>query len=94
MIFLFIINLDLTKLNINIKKIIVKFSELSFGMYLVSWTVDNFLYYNYFENLNFFSVVGYFKIVPLVFILSISLSMIITAIYIIINKYIIKKIRI
>ena len=94
LIFLFIINLDLTKLNINIKKIIVKISELSFGMYLVSWTVDNFLYYNYFENLNFFSVVGYFKIVPLVFILSISLSMIITAIYKIINKYIIKKIRI
>ena len=94
MIFLFIINLDLTKLNINIKKIIVKISELSFGMYLVSWIVDNFLYYNYFENLNFFSVVGYFKIVSLVFILSISLSMIITAIYKIINKYIIKKIRI
>lgn len=72
----------------------MKISELSFGMYLVSWTVDNFLYYNYFENLNFFNVVGYFKIVPLVFILSISLSMIITAIYKIINKYIIKKIRI
>lgn len=92
--FIFVINLKLDKVPSKLKKIICKISELSLGMYLTSSIVDNFLYFNYFESLNFFTIVGYFKIIPLVFILSISLSMIINAIYKIINKYIIKKIRI
>ena len=92
LIFLFILNLNLARLSINAKKIIVKISELSFGMYLTSWIIDNFLYFNHLKDIDLFSITGYFKIVALVFTLSISLSMIINIIYKIINKYIIRKI--
>lgn len=91
LIFILITNLDLQKLNIKLKKIITKLSELSLGLYLTSGTIDRFLYFNYFKNVDFFSIIGYFKIVPLIFVLSISLSIIINVIYKIINKYIIKK---
>lgn len=94
LIFILITNLDLQKLNIKLKKIITKLSELSLGVYLTSGTIDRFLYFNHFKNVDFFSIIGYFKIVPLIFILSISLSIIINIIYKIINKYIIKKITI
>lgn len=94
LIFILITNLDLQKLNIKLKKIITKLSELSLGLYLTSGTIDRFLYFNYFKNVDFFSIIGYFKIVPLIFVLSISLSIIINVIYKIINKYIIKKIAI
>lgn len=93
LLFVFIVNLNLKKLNIKVRKIIVKISELSFGMYLTSWIVDNFLYFNYFKNVNFFSFIGYFRIVTFVFILSLSLSMIINFIYKIIDKFVINKIR-
>lgn len=94
LIFILITNLDLQKLNIKLKKIITKLSELSLGVYLTSGTIDRFLYFNHFKNVDFFSIIGYFKIVLLIFILSISLSIIINIIYKIINKYIIKKITI
>ena len=91
LIFIFIINLNLSKLSNKLKKIIVKISELSLGIYLTSSIVDDFLYFNYFKNIDFFSSFGYFKIVPLVLLLSISLSMIINIIYKLIDKYIVKR---
>lgn len=91
LIFIFIINLNLSKLSNRLKKIIVKISELSLGIYLTSSIVDDFLYFNYFKNIDFFSSFGYFKIVPLVLLLSISLSMIINIIYKLIDKYIVKR---
>lgn len=93
LVFIFIINLNLQKINIKVKKIIIKISELSLGMYLTSAVVDNFLYFNHFKNTNFLNYQGYFKIVPLAFIISISLSMIINFIYKIIDKFVINKIR-
>ena len=91
LIFIFIINLNLSKLSNKLKKIIVKISELSLGIYLTSSIVDDFLYFNYFKNIDFFSSFEYFKIVPLVLLLSISLSMIINIIYKLIDKYIVKR---
>ena len=91
LIFIFIINLNLSKLSNKLKKIIVKISELSLGIYLTSSIVDDFLYFNYFKNIDFFSFFGYFKIVLLVLLLSISLSVIINIIYKLIDKYIIKR---
>lgn len=91
LIFILIINLNLEKLNKNIKKIIIKISELSLGMYLASAIVDNFIYNIYFKETNLLNFQGYFRVVPLVIILSISLSMIINIIYKIINKYIVNN---
>lgn len=91
LVFIFIINLNLSKLSNKLKKIVVKISELSLGIYLTSWVVDDFLYFNYFKNIDFFSFFGYFKIVLLVLLLSISLSVIINIIYKLIDKYIIKR---
>lgn len=91
LIFIFILNLDLTKAPHKIKKIIYKISELSLGTYLMSCIIDNFLYFDYYKGINFLSILGYFKIVPLTFILSLSLSMIINVIYKMIDKYIVNK---
>lgn len=93
LVFIFIVNLDLQKLNIKIKRIILKISELSFGMYLASWLADNYIYINVFPRLAFCSIKNYIIAVPLIIILSISLSMIINLIYKTIDKYIISKIR-
>lgn len=93
LIFIFIINLNLQNINMKLKRIISKISELSLGIYLTSSIIDNFLYFDYFANINFLSFIGYFKIVPLVFTLSASLSMIINIIYKIIDKYIVNKIN-
>lgn len=93
LVFIFIVNLDLQKLNIKIKRIILKISELSFGMYLTSWLADNYIYINVFPRLAFCSIKNYIIAVPLIIILSISLSMIINLIYKTIDKYIISKIR-
>lgn len=91
LVFIFVINLNLNKINSKVSRIISKISELSLGMYLTSSVVDDFLYFNYFKDIDFFSFKGYFKIVPLVLILSISLSIIINIIYKIIDKYIVKR---
>ena len=93
LVFIFIVNLDLQKLNIKIKRIILKISELSFGMYLTSCLADDYIYINVFPRLAFCSIKNYIIAVPLIIILSISLSMIINLIYKTIDKYIISKIR-
>lgn len=92
LIFAFIINLKLDKINNKVKRIIVKVSELSLGIYLTSAIIDNFLYVNYYRGVYFLNFLGYFKIVPLVFVLSTSLSIIINIFYKIIDKYIVKRI--
>lgn len=92
LIFIFIINLDLSKIPIRLNRIISKISELSLGIYLTSAIVDNFLYNHYFDNINFLSVMNYFKIVSFVFLLSTGLSMIINVLYKIIDKYFIQKV--
>ena len=79
-------------MNAKIKRIIIKLSELSLGIYLTSAIVDNYLYFHYFKNQNLMNFKGYIIIIPLVFILSTSLSMIINFLYKIIDKYIIKRI--
>ena len=91
LVFIFIINLDFSKVSKKVNRVIVKISELSLGMYLSSSVVDDFLYFHYFKDINFFSIKGYFEIVPLVFVLSISLSMIINIIYKLIDKLILKR---
>lgn len=93
LIFNLIININLQNINIKVKRIIVKISELSLGIYLTSGIVDLFLYFDYFKDVDFFSFIGYFKIVPFVFVLSSGLSMIINMIYKIIDKYVIRKIN-
>lgn len=70
LVFIFIVNLDLQKLNIKIKRIILKISELSFGMYLASWLADNYIYINVFPRLAFCSIKNYIIAVPLIIILS------------------------
>lgn len=92
LIFLFITNLNLEKLNAKLKRIIIKISELSLGIYLTSSVVDNLIYYRVFKELSVCNLRGYIILVPLVIVLSISISMIINIIYKIINNYIIKKI--
>lgn len=91
LVFIFIINLNLSKIPNKINRIISKISDLSLGIYLTSSVIDNFLYFHYFKNIDFFSFKGYLKIVPLVLILSTSLSIIINIIYKIIDKYIVKR---
>lgn len=91
--FIFIINLDLSKINIIIKRIIIKVSELSLGTYLMSAIVDNYIYIKVFPGLSFCSLKNYFVAVPLVLILSISLSMIINIIYKFIDKTIINCLK-
>lgn len=81
LLFVFIINLKLDNVNIKIKRIIVKISELSLAIYLCSAMVDNFLYFNYFKDQNLLSISGYLKVVPLSFTLSISMSIIVSLIY-------------
>lgn len=56
LIFILITNLDLQKLNIKLKKIITKLSELSLGVYLTSGTIDRFLYFNHFKNVDFLAL--------------------------------------
>lgn len=90
-IFIFIINLDLKKLNNKIKRIIVKLSELSLAIYLSSSVIDNFIYYHFLKEYTKCSIKGYITLIPLIFILSTSLSMIMNYIYYLLNKYIIKK---
>lgn len=92
LIFIFILNLNLKNINIKIKRIIVKISELSLGVYLTSSVVDNLIYFHVFEEYSLCNLKGYIILVPLVMTLSISLSIIINLIYKIINKYIISKI--
>ena len=92
LLFIFIINLNLNRTSNKIRRIVVKISELSLGMYLSSSIVDDFLYFHYFKDINFFSIKGYFEIVPLVLILSISLSIILNIIYKLIDKLIVKKV--
>lgn len=95
LIFNLILNINLEKVHIIIKKTIIKISELSLGLYLISNMVDNYLYVHYFKNNNIFNVLGYFKVIPLVFIISLVLSFIIDIIYkifkrianLILNKY-------
>lgn len=91
LIFIYIMNINMERLSIKIKRIIVKISELSLGIYLTSAIIDDLLYRNYFQNVNFMSFFGYFKIVPLTFILAISLSIVINIIYKVINKYILDR---
>lgn len=81
LLFIYIINLKLDNINIKIKRIIVKISELSLAIYLCSAMVDNFLYFNYFKDQNLLSISGYLKVVPLSFTLSISMSIIVSLIY-------------
>lgn len=91
LVFIFIINIDFSKIPVKLKRIITKVSELSLGIYLTSAIVDDFLFFHYFENVDFFSIGGYFKIVPLVLVLSTSLSMILNVIYKVVDKYIVKR---
>ena len=91
LVFIFISNINLDNINIKLKRIIAKISELSLGIYLTSAVVDDFLYFNYFKDIDLKNAIGYLRIVPLVFILSISLSMIINWMYNFINKFILEK---
>lgn len=91
LLFIFILNLKLENIPNLLKIVITKVSEYSFGLYLVSYVTDNLLYYNLFKETNLFSFASYFKIVPLSFIMSLIISMILTQIYNLIDKFIIKK---
>lgn len=86
LVFNIVLNINLNKVNIKIKKLIVIISQLSFAMYLTSAVIDSWLYNNYFYQISFASFGGYCKIVPLVLILSIAMAMILNFIYDIINK--------
>lgn len=91
LVFILIENINLDNINIRLKRIITKISELSLGIYLTSAVVDDYVYFIYYNGVDLKNALGYLKTVPLVFILSISLSMIINWIYKFINKYILEK---
>ncbi len=91
LIFIFVINIDLTKLSKRIKRVIAKVSELSLGIYLTSAIIDDVLYFNYYTIKELHGFLGYIKIVPLVFIVSTGLAIIIDICYKIINKLFIEK---
>ena len=88
LVFIFIINLNIEKVNLKIKRVIVKISELSLGIYLSSAMIDNFLYTHFFKDYNLLSIKGYFKVIPLVFVLSTSISIIVNWLYIVICRLI------
>lgn len=91
LIFIFIINLNLNKINKKIKRIIVKLSELSLSIYLASSVVDNFIYYHILKEYAICNIKSYIITVPLILTLSISLSIIINFIFNLVNKNLIKK---
>lgn len=90
LVFIFIINLKLDKIPLILQKLIIKMSELSFGTYLLSAIVDNYLYKNIFAQTELLSLKSYFIIVPLVFVTATFLSFLVDIIYKIIDRFIIK----
>lgn len=92
LLFIFILNLNLDKIPIILKKIITRISELSLGIYLTSSIVDNLLYSHCFKGIIHFSINGYLGIIPFILIISTCLSVIIHFIYELIDKYILKRI--
>lgn len=86
LLFNFIISLNLNKINNKVKRIIIKVSELSFGIYLSSYISDNLLYNHFYDKYLILNIPGYFKVVPLSFILATSISMIANFIYNLVNK--------
>lgn len=90
LVFIFIINLKLDKIPLILQKLIIKLSELSFGTYLLSAIVDNYLYKNVFAQTELLSLKSYFIIVPLVFVTATFLSFLVDIIYKIIDRFIIK----
>ena len=91
-IFGILLNLDLSKLSQKLKGMVIKVSELSFGMYLFSFIVDKVLYpkFNSMVPNVMDRPIYYFLIVPIVFLLSLILSLIFNTIY---NKFIQPKIK-
>ena len=91
--FILIINLNLEKIYQWIKKVIIKISELSLGIYLASYIADNLLYKNLFKDYNLVDIKYWFIIVPLSFIIAFIISFIANLLYKVIDKFIIEKIK-
>lgn len=82
LIFCILLNLDLTKLSKSTSSLITKISELSLGMYLLSYIFDNIFYYSYCGfRMNAPTMIEqfkyYFVIVPVVFVCSAYTSQIV-----------------
>ena len=90
--FILIINLNLEKANRFIKKIIIKTSELSLGIYLSSYIADCIIYDEVFKGY-LLGIKYYFMLVPLVFVISLIISFVANTIYKIIDKLIVDKLK-
>ena len=81
LIFCILLNLDLTKLSKNTASLITKVSELSLGMYLLSYIFDNIFYSYLGFRMNAPTMIEqfkyYFVIVPVVFVCSAYTSQIV-----------------
>lgn len=81
LIFCILTNIDLTKLSKNTASLIIKISELSLGMYLLSYIFDDIFYNHHSFRLNAPTMIEqfkyYFVIVPVVFVCSAYASQIV-----------------
>ena len=90
--FIFINNINFNKVKSFVKKIIIKISELSLGIYLSSYIADDIVYEHIFSG-DLCNIKYYFVIVPIVFAISFIISFIANIMYKIIDKLVINKIK-
>lgn len=74
LLFLAILNIKLDRLPVIIKKVIIKISQISFGIYLISYIFDNMFYpiFNISVSNAKIKLWGFFIMVPLVFFCSVG----------------------
>lgn len=78
-----LLNLNISKFPKTINKLIIKVSEVSFGMYLFSYMIDKIIYQkfnNYILNMNE-RFIYYFLVVPLIFLTSFLVSFCVNKLY-------------
>ena len=90
--FALIININLAKTKSFVKKMIVKISELSLGIYLASYIADDIVYEHIFSG-DLCNIKYYFMIVPIVFLISLLISYIANIMYKIVDSLVISKIK-
>lgn len=93
LLFVVLLHIKTEKIPMGIKSMIVKISELSFGVYLLSYIADQIIYprFNSYVPIMTNRLEWYFVIVPLVFVISIAMSQIVNVVCNGIEKLIVRK---
>lgn len=88
LVFLFFLRIDTQKIPLAIKNTIVKISEWSFAIYLLSWIADNYVYPILNSKIDWFGnrLIYYFIVVPIIFLFSTIMAIGVEGIYKIIGK--------